>query len=313
MLTGLVVQTTGKKHIVMYDNVRYECTLKGKIRMKGIKSTNPVAVGDYVDFEIITEHTGVITNIKERKNCILRKSSNLSKATHIIASNIDQVVIVYTLKSPETSTVFLDRLLVASESYNIKPFIVFNKADLYNRNDKSKISELMNIYNDIGYKNIQCSLTEQSNTDELKNEIKNKVNVVVGHSGAGKSTLINTIEPGINLKTGKISEYHKSGRHITTYAKMIELSIGGYIIDTPGIRGFGIVDIKKEEIYHFFPEIFKTSQKCHFYNCTHIHEPNCAVISAIENGDISFLRYKSYLNMISDADDKHRQKDVGII
>lgn len=312
MKLGLIIQTTGSKHIVLSDSIEFECTLKGRLRMRGIKSTNPVAVGDYVEFEQIDDRFGVIIRIKERKNCILRKSSKLSKSTHIIAANIDQVVIIFTLKYPVTTTVFLDRLLVATESYNISPLLVFNKSDLYSESEIKQIHDLIKTYKKIGYRTVLCSLKENKNINKLKAEVLNKVNVVVGHSGTGKTTLINTLEPNADLKIGTISDYHKSGKHITTFAKMIRISEGGHIIDTPGIRGFGIVDIKKEEIYHFFPEMFKTSTMCRYYNCTHTHEPDCAVVAGVESGDISILRYKSYLNMFLDEDDKHRQKDIGI-
>jgi ribosome biogenesis GTPase / thiamine phosphate phosphatase len=313
MNRGLVIRTTGKKHQVRAGKEIYDCTLKGKFRIQGIRSTNPVAVGDIVEFEKEDDNTGLITAICERKNQILRKSSNLSKETHIIAANIDQAVIVYTFKDPHTTTVFLDRLLVAAESYSLPAYIVFNKIDLYSEEETKIIKELRNLYEKIGYKTVACSVKENINLGAVRNILKDNINVILGHSGAGKSSLINTIQPGLNLKTGEISDYHKTGKHITTYARMLELSFGGYIIDTPGIRGFGLVNIKTEEIYHFFPEIFALSTKCRYYNCTHLHEPDCEVMNALEKGEIAWSRYKSYLNMVLDENDKHRQKDLGIL
>ncbi len=308
MLRGQVIQTTGNKCIVKNEDEKYDCTLKGRFRLKGIRSTNPVSVGDFVEFELIKDNKGVINNILPRKNCILRKSSNLSKETHVIASNIDQAVVIFTLCNPETTTVFLDRVLVSLESYSISAVILFNKIDIYNKSQKQELTEINNIYKKIAYKTLEISVTEKINLDKVKAILKNKVSVIVGHSGVGKSSLINVIEPGINLKTGKISDYHKSGQHTTPYAKMLELSFGGYITDTPGIKGFGLVDIKKEEVSHFFPEFFKMSKNCRYYNCTHLHEPDCAVIDSVRNGDISISRYKSYLNIVLDENDKHRQK-----
>lgn len=314
MPKGLVIQTTGSNHSVKSNDKLIECTLRGVMRKRNFKSTNPVAVGDNVvfDYNDKDKNTGIITDILPRKNCIVRKSSNLSKSTHIIAANLDSVNIVFTLKNPLTSTVFLDRLLVAAESYNIKANIIFNKIDIYSDAEIENLMFVKDIYDSIGYNTITCSVTEGTNLDKVKNLLRGNISAVIGHSGVGKSSLINKIEPDLNLKTGKISDYHKSGTHVTTYARLLELSIGGYIIDTPGIRGFGLVDIKKEEVYHFFPEFFKVSKGCRYYNCTHIHEPGCAVIEALENDDISIFRYKSYLNMVLDENDKHRKKDCGI-
>jgi ribosome biogenesis GTPase / thiamine phosphate phosphatase len=312
MIKGRVIKTTGNIHTVETDSGVYSCSLKGNFRIKGIRSTNPVAVGDYVEFDIEQDNLGIIKKIYERKNCIVRKSSNLSKDNHIIASNIDQALILFTIKKPVTTTVFLDRLLVGAESYSIKPIIIFNKIDLYLNEELKDLNRLRDIYEKIGYKVIDLSLKTGFNLEKIKQILKEKTNVIIGHSGVGKSSLVNNIEPGYNLKVGKISDFHQSGIHITTYAQMIQLSNGGNIIDTPGIRGFGIFDIKSEEISHFFPEFFEKSKLCKYYNCTHIHEPDCAVINAIENGEISYSRYRSYLNMMLDENDKHRQKDVNI-
>jgi ribosome biogenesis GTPase len=309
MTKGLIIQSTGANHIVNVDGQNYSCSIKGKLRLKGYKSTNPVAVGDYVDFDIMTDDTGVITKIHSRKNCIVRKSTNLSKETHVIAANIDQALFLFTTRSPETTTVFLDRFLVAAESYSIPVIIVFNKIDIYKEEEFSNIAEIMATYAEIGYQVIDISVTKKYKLTMIEEILKDKISLIAGHSGVGKSSLINAVAPGFDLKTSTISDIHKSGKHTTTYARMLELPFGGFIIDTPGIRGFGLVQLKKEEIYHFFPEIFKISKDCKYYNCTHVNEPNCAVKLAIEQGEIAWSRYKSYLNMFLDDKEKHRLGD----
>lgn len=310
MKTGKVIQTTGANHLIEFDGDVYSCTIKGKLRLKGYKSTNPLAVGDVVDFEAEDEKTGVIVKIHERKNCIIRKSTNLSKETHIIASNIDQAVILFTLRNPETTTVFLDRFLAAAESYSIPVIIVFNKTDIYRPEEFDALAEIMATYDEIGYKIILSSVEKNKNIDAISEVLKGKTSVISGHSGVGKTSLINALSPGLQLKTAIISESHQSGKHTTTFAQMFKLPLGGYIIDTPGIRGFGLVQLKKEEIYHYFPEIFAMSHNCKYQNCTHINEPECAVKKAVEEGNIAYSRYKSYLNIFLDEDDKHRVKDV---
>lgn len=309
---GLVIQTTGRNHIVKYENRYINCSLKGKLRIKGIRSTNPLAVGDIVDFQLQDESEGVIFRINPRKNCILRKSSNLSKETHVIAANIDSLMVFFTLRDPITTLVFLDRILVAAESYSIPTIIIFNKSDQYSDEEIIEIENLRRLYEDIGYKTFICSVKEKYNIDLIRDNVTGKINMITGHSGVGKSSFINSLNPMLNLKTGEISAYHKSGKHITTFARMHEINEDTFIIDTPGIRGFGLVDIKKEEISHFFPEIFKISNECKYYNCTHIHEPDCAVLNAVNKNVISISRYKSYLNMVLDENDKHRQKDLGL-
>ncbi len=313
-IQGTVIETTGRNHVIESNGRQYKCVLRGKMRTGQTKSTNPVAVGDIVEIDIIDNQkkTGIITKIYERQNCIIRKSSNLSKTSHIIAANVSSVIVLFTLRDPLTTTVFLDRLLVAAESYDIPPVIVFNKCDIYNKTELTQILELKEIYEDVGYNCIISSVTEKINLEAVKSCLKDNTTVIVGHSGTGKSSMINSIEPGIKLRVGEISEYHRSGKHITTFARMIKLSFGGYIIDTPGIKGFGLVDIKKEEIYHFFPELFERSKDCKYYNCTHLHEPGCAVVGSVEKGNIAYLRYRSYLNMVLDDDDKHRQKSTDI-
>jgi len=310
MKTGTVIQSTGSNYLVKSDDETHICVIRGKLRLKGFKSTNPVAVGDVVDFEEEEQDLAVIKRIHERKNCIVRKSTNLSRISHVLASNVDQAVFVFTLREPDTTTVFLDRFLVAAESYNIPALIIFNKSDIYSEKEFPDIAELMAGYNEIGYRVELSSVKTGFNLDKIKSLFANKTSIIAGHSGVGKSSLINAIAPGINLKTAELSETHLSGKHTTTFAKMLELPFGGFVIDTPGIRAFGIVELKKEEIYHFFPEIFEFSKSCKYYNCLHINEPECAVKDAVEDGSIPWWRYKSYLNIVLDENDKHRVKDV---
>ncbi len=309
MKTGTIIQTTGSNHVVDSDGYIYNCIIRGKLRLKGYKSTNPVAVGDIVDFDPVDDKNGVILKIHERKNCIIRKSTNLSKESHIIAANIDQAIFIYTMREPVTTTVFMDRFLVAAESYSIPVIIIFNKIDIYKEEEFDEVAEIMATYSEIGYKIIETSIEKKYNLEAIKNILKDKVNLISGHSGVGKTSLINAVAPEYNLKTGKISDLHGSGKHTTTYAQLLSLPFGGYIIDTPGIRGFGLIQLKREEIYHFFPEIFEISKKCKYYNCIHLNEPGCAVKEAVENGEIAWSRYKSYLNIVLDEDSKHRQSE----
>ena len=269
----------------------FSCIIRGKLRIQGIKSTNPVAVGDMVEYSISeNSETGVIKNVLNRKNYIIRKSTNLSKQTHILAANIDQAVLMVTIAYPETYTIFIDRFLITAEAYEIPAKIIFNKTDLYNEKQNQYLNELINIYQNAGYESL----------------LKNKISLIAGNSGVGKSSLINLIDPGFDLKTSEISDYHKSGKHTTTFAEMFALSIGGYIIDTPGIRGFGLHDIKNEELFHFFPEIFRISKNCKYHNCTHVHEPGCAIKKAVEDKVVSQLRYENYLSILFDDETKHR-------
>jgi len=310
MKTGKVIQTTGGSHLIDCDANVFTCTIKGKLRLKGYRSTNPLAVGDIVDFDESGEDTGIIIKIHERRNCIIRKSINLSKETHIIAANVDQAVIFYTLRNPETTTVFLDRFLAAAESYSIPAIIVFNKTDIYTKEEIEQVAEIMAIYAEIGYRIIPISIKNNKNIEEIAEVLKDKTTVIAGHSGVGKTSLINTLSPGMNLKTEIISVANLAGKHTTTFAQMFRLPFGGYIVDTPGIRGFGLVKLKKAEFYHYFKEIFETSHGCKYQNCTHVNEPGCAVKTAVESGEIAWSRYKSYLNIFLDDDDKHRVKEV---
>ncbi|WP_249414427.1 ribosome small subunit-dependent GTPase A [Marinifilum caeruleilacunae] len=304
---GLVIKSTGSWYTVKTnDGEVHNCRIKGRFRMEGIRTTNPIAVGDRVDFEEDKE-SKVVVNIHDRKNYIIRKSSNLSKHSQIIASNVDHAYLIVTVNYPLTTTTFIDRFLAAAEAYRIPVSLIFNKIDRYRPNDMDRLNELKGIYEKIGYKCYEISAKNGTHLDIIKDALKDHINLLSGHSGVGKSTLINAIQPGLDLKTGEISEAHSQGKHTTTFSEMFELDFGGYIIDTPGIRGFGTIDMEKEEMSHFFPEIFETSQNCQFNNCSHIHEPKCAVKAAVEAGEISITRYESYLGMImEDEDSKYR-------
>ncbi len=308
MRKGVVIKSTGSWYAVEAESGDiFNCRIKGKFRIKGIKATNPVAVGDIVEFEEREGDDSVITKIFERKNYIIRRSTNLSKQFHIIAANVDQAMLIVTINYPVTSTVFIDRFLLSAEAYSIPVFIVFNKTDLYKEADKDKLNKLISVYEEIGYECIKVSAKEDLNTNLVEEILKHKVTVLAGHSGVGKSTLINKIEPGLDLKTSEISDSHQTGKHTTTFAEMYRLGNGGCIIDTPGIRGYGLFDMAKEELSHFFPEIFRESEHCKFYNCTHVHEPGCAVVAAVKEGRISLSRYESYLSlMLEDEDEKYR-------
>lgn len=290
----------------------FECKIKGKFRIKGIKSTNPVAVGDRVEFTIQTasaneneEKIGLITAILERKNYIIRRSINLSKQSHIIAANIDQAVLVVTLSFPVTTTTFIDRYLASAEAYRIPVLIVFNKTDRYDTEQNNTLKELVALYENIGYKCLTTSAKTLQGLNKLEEALKNKTNVVNGHSGVGKSTLINILQPGLNLKTMEISDSHKTGKHTTTFSELYKLNFGGYIIDTPGIKAFGMLEMEPWEISHYFVEIFKVSENCQYNNCSHTHEPGCAVKTAVENGEIAKSRFISYLGLL-ETDDKYR-------
>lgn len=306
-MTGVVIKSTGSWYIVKTDESTVECRIRGKFRIDNIKSTNPVTVGDIVDFDMEEDSgNGVITTIHDRKNYIIRKSVKLSKQTHIIAANIDQVFLLVTLQDPPTFTSFIDRFLATAEAYSIPAIIIFNKIDLYTKELLEQKQQLEKIYRSIGYECLDVSATEQINIDKLKIMMTNRVSMFSGHSGVGKSTLINTIHPELDLKTAEISAQHKQGQHTTTFAEMFELPFGGYIIDTPGIKGFGVVDFEKEEVGDFFPEIFAIKHNCKFNNCLHINEPNCAVKDAVERGEIAESRYVSYLQLLEEESETYR-------
>lgn len=309
-MTGIVYKSTGSWYTVKAeDNQFYDCRIKGKFRMKGIKSTNPIAVGDVVDFEIDETSdaiTGSIHNIHDRKNYIVRKSVNLSKQTHIIASNIDIVFLLVTINNPITTTSFIDRFLVTAEAYHIKAVLIFNKVDTYDDATLDEQLYLQYIYNQIGYECLRVSATAKKGLDELKEMMEGKVCMFSGHSGVGKSTLVNALEPNLNLKTKQISDIHQQGQHTTTFAEMFDLSFNSKIIDTPGIRGFGIVDMEKQEIKGYFPEFFELEDQCKFNNCLHKDEPNCAIKNALEEDKIAWSRYKSYLQILEGDEEQYR-------
>ncbi len=303
-MRGQVYKSTGSWYQIKAENGEfYSCRIKGKFRMEGIKSTNPVAVGDWVQFELEAQTddvSGVIHDIEKRKNVIVRKSVNLSKQQQIIAANIDTVFLLITLNNPETSTVFIDRFLVSTEAFDVNTVLVFNKIDTYDAQELVALQELIAVYEKIGYTCLKLSAKVHSSCQELIALMQNKTTSFAGHSGVGKSTLVNTIEPGLQLKTSEISTQHLQGQHTTTFAQMHDLSFGGSIVDTPGIRGFGLVDIEKEEISSFFPEFFELKADCKFNNCLHVDEPKCAVLEAYASGEIAMSRYKSYLQILED-------------
>lgn len=312
-MKGTVYKSTGSWYTVKSEQgVFYECRIKGKFRIDDIKSTNPVAVGDHVYFEVEKkgdETVGIINRIDERRNYIIRKSVKLSKQTHIIAANIDIAFLLVTIKNPTTFTTFIDRFLVTAEAYDIKAVLLFNKIDAYNEEEILEVKYLASLYRLIGYECIGISAKTGKNIEKVKHLMENKVSMFSGHSGVGKSTLINILEPGLDLKTAEISSQHQQGQHTTTFAEMFDLSFGGRIIDTPGIRGFGVVEMDNEELGDYFPELFKLKQDCKFNNCLHLEEPKCAVKEALEKGEIAWSRYKSYLQIMQGEDEGYR-KDI---
>jgi ribosome biogenesis GTPase len=314
-MEGTVYKSTGSWYTVRTEEgAFYECRIKGKFRLKGIKSTNPVSVGDMVVFEkdgADENFQGIITEIKDRKNYIIRKSVNLSKQTHIIAANLDQVFLIVTLNNPPTFTSFIDRFLVTSEAYHIPAILLFNKIDTYNEEELGEIKYLANLYREIGYTCIGISAKTGKNVDKVKELMIGKTSMFSGHSGVGKSTLVNAIEPQLDLKTKKISSQHMQGQHTTTFAEMFNLQFGARIIDTPGIKGFGIVDMEKEEIGDYFPEFFRLKGECKFNNCLHLDEPHCAVKKALDNNEVAWSRYKSYVQMLSGEQENYRMDIYG--
>jgi ribosome biogenesis GTPase len=306
--TGIVIKSVGSRYKVLTNaGETIDCVLRGKLRVKGVETTNPVAVGDNVLIdESENNKTGIITEVLERRNYILRKASNLSKQSQIIAANLDQVLLMVTIILPQTPVEFIDRLLITAEAYRIPAKIIFNKTDLYNKDDLKRMEHLFSVYSKIGYECFRLSLTSKTGLENIMDVMKDRISLISGNSGVGKTTLLNILNPLLNLKTGKISDYHKQGKHITTFPEMHRLPFGGFAIDTPGIRGFGVVDMERNEIYHFFPEIFKMSADCRFYNCLHTDEPDCNVRKGVEQGIIDSLRYRSYLSILSDQNTKYR-------
>lgn len=303
-MKGLVIKNTGSWYLVKTEDGRFiECKIKGNFRLKGIRSTNPIAVGDHVQILINNEGTAFINEIEDRKNYIIRRSSNLSKQSHIIAANLDQCMLVVTVNYPETSTIFIDRFLASAEAYRIPVKLIFNKVDKYSAEELSYLDALINLYTHIGYPCFKVSALNGEGIEAIRQDLKGKVTLFSGHSGVGKSTLINAILPELDIKTAEISTYHNKGMHTTTFSEMFPVAGDGYIIDTPGIKGFGTFDMEEEEVGHYFKEIFEYSANCKYNNCTHRHEPGCAVRDAVEQHLISESRYTSYLNMLEDKEE----------
>ena len=298
-MQGLILKSTGSWYTVLAnDGLRVECRIKGIFRIKGMVTTNPLAVGDIIDFEMEPDQdTGVITNLHQRKNYIIRKSINLSRQAQILAANLDQAVLVVTLASPRTSLGFIDRFLVTAEAYDIPARLIFNKLDLFSEEGMEVLADFMSIYQHIGYPCFEVSALAGTNVDEVQAMLKNKVTLFSGHSGVGKSSLINALLPELTLRTNEISDWSDKGMHTTTFAEMFALPDGGFIIDTPGIKELGVIDIEKQELSHFFPEMRERMHDCRFHNCRHINEPGCAVLEAVESGEIAQSRYDSYLSI----------------
>ena len=304
-LLGLVLKSTGSWYEVLADGVRYQCRIRGKLRLKGVRSTNPVVVGDWVKFEADEQGGYVISAIEPRHNYIIRRASNLSKESHIIAANIDQALLVVTLFSPETALEFVDRFLVTCEAYKVPVTILLAKIDLARQHPEA-VEEFYSIYEKAGYKIVEVSATEGEGIETVRELLRGKTTLLSGNSGVGKSTLVAAVEQGLDIKTGEISQSHHKGKHTTTFSTMYPLAEGGYIIDTPGIKGFGLIDIDDAELAHYFPEMMRYLPDCRFYNCSHTHEPGCAVVEAVKSGEIAYPRYESYLK-IMDEDDKYRK------
>ncbi len=308
MKKGLVIKSTGSWYYVLDErDTVVPCKIKGTYRIKGIRATNPVAVGDEVDFQLTDSGNGLISHIRERKNYIIRRSAKLSKEYQLIAANVDQAVLIISLVSPRTHLAFIDRFLVSAEAFRIPVVLLFNKTDIYNAAQMTEMQNLCDLYEEIGYPTLSVSVKEGTHMKKVEELFANKVSVIAGNSGVGKSTLLNYLDPSLELKTREVSLHHKSGLHTTTYAEMFFLQDNARIIDTPGIKGFGMVDIEREELFHFFPEIFHYSSNCKFHNCMHVNEPQCAVIQAVVDNKISESRYLNYLDLLEDMGDKYRK------
>ena len=312
-MQGIVTKSTGSWYNVRSENQIFKCRIKGKFRIQGIKSTNPITVGDVVDFELEEKSDlGIIHHIHPRKNYIIRKSVNLSKQTHIIASNIDQVFLFITIENPVTTTGFIDRFLASAEAYKIPVILLFNKIDAYDQKALAILNILQKIYTKIGYQTVLTSAKDNKNIDLIKKLMQNKVSLFAGNSGVGKSTLANKLDANLQLKTKETSLQHKQGQHTTTFAEMHQLPFGGYLIDTPGIKGFGVVDFEKEEVSDYFPEFFKLKSNCKFNNCIHVNEPKCAVKEAVKNGEIAPSRYKNYVQILVGENENYRTENYDL-
>ena len=309
-MDGLVIRNTGSSYFVATDaGETLECKIKGNFRLKGIRTTNPVAVGDRVTIKINDDNTAYITDIHKRKNYIIRRASNLSKESHILAANLDQVFLIVTLAQPVTSTTFIDRFLATCEAYSVPAVLVINKVDLLTDPEELELLNLITyLYSSIGYPVVHTSAKNNQGIEDLEKLLANKITLLSGNSGVGKSSLINKLLPDANLRTGEISHPHHTGMHTTTFSEMFRLPQGGYIIDTPGVKGFGTIDFEREEVGHYFPEIFEFSHQCRYNNCTHTHEPGCAVREAVENSQIAQSRYSSYLSILEDSDPEKYRK-----
>lgn len=314
-MTGLVIKNTGFWYTVLTDDgATIDCKVKGNFRLKGIRSTNPIAVGDRVVIRMADDTTAFITEIEDRRNYVIRKASNLSKQSSIIAANVDQAMLIVTINYPETSTTFIDRFLASAEAYRIPVVLVFNKTDLLCEEERQYLDMMRTLYDTVGYRSVAISATTGSGMEELRDMLHGKITLFSGNSGVGKSTIINALIPGANLRTAEISDAHNQGMHTTTFSEMLPMpedggqGKAGWIIDTPGIRGFGTFDIEPEELTGYFKEIFRFSKGCRFSNCTHTHEPGCAVLKAVEEHYISASRYQSYLSMLEDKDEGKYRK-----
>lgn len=310
-MQGTVVKSSGSVYGVRtIDGTFVDCRVKGNFRLKGIRSTNPVAVGDNVVFDMREDGTAYIVEILERKNYIVRKASNLSKQSHILAANLDLCFLIVTISHPTTATTFIDRFLASAEAYRVPVVIIFNKTDLYNETEHEELEYLTALYESIGYRCLHTSAINNKGIDSLKEMMKGKVSLFAGNSGVGKSSLVNALSPEIAAKTGEISKTHDTGMHTTTYTEMFEFMPDSYIVDTPGVKGFGTYDMEVEEISHYFVEFFELSKDCRYGNCTHTHEPGCAVLEALERGEIAPSRYQSYLSMLEDKEEgKYRASE----
>ncbi|MBR3977349.1 MAG: ribosome small subunit-dependent GTPase A [Bacteroidaceae bacterium] len=303
-MQGTVIKSSGSVYGVRATDGRVvDCRVKGNFRLKGIRSTNPVAVGDHVKFDVRSDGTAYIVEILERKNYIVRKASNLSKQSHILAANLDLCFLVVTINHPATATTFIDRFLAAAEAYRVPTVLVFNKTDLYNEAEREELEYLTALYESIGYSCMRTSATDGSGIEQLREAMRGKVSLLAGNSGVGKSSIANAIAPEIAARVGEISKTHDTGMHTTTYTEMFEFMPGSYLVDTPGVKGFGTFDMEAEEISHYFVEFFRLSRDCRYSNCTHTHEPGCAVLEALEKGEIAPSRYQSYLSMLEDKDE----------